>query len=351
MSFLSRQSLRNVIKYGLGVVFLVSGIAKLFPIHSFEFLIVTQKLADWMVSPYLARGIIIVELLLGVGFLQNNYLRKLIIPVSFLLLIVFNIHLVYTIITSVGVGNCGCFGELIPMTPLEALIKNIIMMLALIYLFFYEKIIDKEEPKNLLISLPLITAFIFIAFPVKQYVVPEEESKSEVQKYDDSLAVDPFNLDEKKPQPVSNINSERISPQSTTLSEDVPLLPKKKSIFSSYKNFSNGVKANLDEGEKIVAIFSLDCDHCMETAKKFAEMKNGKNFPDVYILFYGEREQVNPFFDFAGKEFPFIILSAEEFFPLLNASPPRVVLLNNGSTIADLDHTANVIVELKKKLK
>ena len=33
-------------------------------------------------------------------------------------------------------GNCGCFGQLIPMTPLEAFIKNIVTIAMLIYLWW-----------------------------------------------------------------------------------------------------------------------------------------------------------------------------------------------------------------------
>ena len=74
---------------------------------------------------------------MGFLLLQNNWLRKFIIPVTILLLAVFVGHLTYVTFLSGGnSGNCGCFGELIPMTPIEAIIKNIIAIGLLVYLFY-----------------------------------------------------------------------------------------------------------------------------------------------------------------------------------------------------------------------
>ena len=42
-----------------------------------------------------------------------------------ILLSLFSFHLAIQAISG-DASNCGCFGELIPMTPLEALIKNIL---------------------------------------------------------------------------------------------------------------------------------------------------------------------------------------------------------------------------------
>ena len=39
---------------------------------------------------------------------------------------IFSIHLSTKLLDP---GNCGCFGDLIPMTPLEALVKNIITLI------------------------------------------------------------------------------------------------------------------------------------------------------------------------------------------------------------------------------
>ena len=52
--------------------------------------------------PYLSRFIIAIELFIAVSILQNNYLKKIIIPGSILLLIIFSIHLAYQIFSGIN---------------------------------------------------------------------------------------------------------------------------------------------------------------------------------------------------------------------------------------------------------
>ena len=54
--------------------------------------------------------------------------------------------------------NCGCFGDLIPMTPLEFLIKNIITLVILFLI--YQKSTDlREKFHQLVILFLLISTF------------------------------------------------------------------------------------------------------------------------------------------------------------------------------------------------
>ena len=53
------------------------------------------------------------------------------------MLAVFVGHLTYVTFLSGGnSGNCGCFGELLPMTPIEAIIKNIVAISLLGVLYY-----------------------------------------------------------------------------------------------------------------------------------------------------------------------------------------------------------------------
>jgi hypothetical protein len=240
------------------------------------------------------------------------------------------------------------------MTSLEALIKNLFLNGILIYLFVK---IPKEVKSNIRLPITiLIISYlsIFILFPIKSYVVPKiVESEKIVELINDTIiTAEKINTvvptHEEK---TSSIKSDSVKQNTTIVKSDderAISFPHTKSIFSSYKNFSNGVTANIDDGINIVTLFSLDCDHCMEAAKDFATFSRGNKLPPIYILFLGEQNQVKSFFDFAGKEFPYIILDAMEFFPFLTSSPPRIILLNNGNIIADSDKSINIIEKLKK---
>ena len=117
-------------------------------------------------QPYFSRFIIAIEFFIAFAILQRNYLKKLVIPTSIIMLIVFSLHLAYSIFLGDS-ENCGCFGELIPMSPLEALIKNIITIGILGYLY---KNIPKDENNSyskLCIQFLSIMLLMFALLPVQ----------------------------------------------------------------------------------------------------------------------------------------------------------------------------------------
>ncbi len=325
-----------------GILFLVSGIAKLFPVYSFELLLVNQELSSWELVPWVSRGVILAELILGVGFFLGGYYRKFYLPASMLMLLVFNIHLIYSMLTGTGGSNCGCFGELIPMTPIEALIKNLLLMALLVYLWFR----TAEHRANIYYHLlpPVILAvIIFTVFPVTQYQTPDSNKENVTR---------PGPPPDRPLDPVveENITPEKTAIESVVKDEPAPAkpeksvddLPKRTSGFAKYKNFNSFGTTDLDSGSKLVALLSLDCDHCMETARAYITLKKeGAKLPPFFALFFGEEQQVEPFFELAGGTLPWMIIPVEEFFPLLTQSPPRVVFMKNGNTLKDWDNSVN----------
>ena len=125
-------------------MFLLSAVAKSFPIWAFEKQLVDLGIVDWCKAPYLSRLIIALETAIAIAILQKNYLKSFVIPLTIVLLAAFCIHLGIQMVQHGAMnGNCGCFGQLIPMTPLEAFIKNIITIGLLIYL--YLNVSDKPK--------------------------------------------------------------------------------------------------------------------------------------------------------------------------------------------------------------
>jgi hypothetical protein len=82
-----------------------------------------------------SRSLIGVEFGLGLLLLFPFDLKKWVIPALIAMLGIFVVHLSIEIFTTGNKGNCGCFGALLPMTPLEAIIKNVITITLLIYVF------------------------------------------------------------------------------------------------------------------------------------------------------------------------------------------------------------------------
>ena len=144
----------------ISALFLLSAVAKSFPIWAFEKQLVDLGIVDWCKAPYLSRLIIALETAIAIAILQKNYLKSFVIPLTIILLSAFCIHLGMQMYEHGAMnGNCGCFGQLIPMTPLEAFIKNIVTIALLIYL--YKKVEQKPKGEN---SFIVILCIIYSAF-------------------------------------------------------------------------------------------------------------------------------------------------------------------------------------------
>jgi hypothetical protein len=82
------------------------------------------------------------------------------------MLAVFSVHLIIEILTGGNQGNCGCFGALLPMTPLQALIKNLLSIGLLLFILikFSDSINEKRNISYCLIITNVITICILALF-------------------------------------------------------------------------------------------------------------------------------------------------------------------------------------------
>jgi len=248
----------------LGLMFVFSALIKLFPIEAFELQLIKLQLFNWENSPYFARLLIILEFTFGLFLLQKNNIKKIFVPIAFLLLQLFNVILVFQLIYLPEVKNCGCFGEFLPMTPIQALIKNIFLSLILIYV--YRNNIKVGVNSYIIIVLVIISIIaILIMFPIKKYKIQSiVATKTET-------VVNNFAIQKQG----TNLNGTTVfEKKDTHLVIKKSATKKTLSIFTSYKKF-NGVRNEIDlnSGLKIVALFSLDCDECRNTAIKLKKMR------------------------------------------------------------------------------
>ena len=135
-----------LIRILIAALFLVSAYAKVYPEPSAYFSITTfeaKQLVPLGFDPFIAalfsRFLIALEFTLGILLLFPFQLKRVVVPSTIGILAFFSTHLAIQIILTGNVGNCGCFGALLEMTPLEAIIKNLIAILFLVLLFFLLK--------------------------------------------------------------------------------------------------------------------------------------------------------------------------------------------------------------------
>lgn len=341
----TQRKVNLALRIFISILFLLSAVAKMFPIWAFEKQLVDLGITGWCGAHYLSRLIIALEAAIGIAILLPYYTKRIVIPGTILLLTAFCIHLSTEIYKHGGMsGNCGCFGQLIPMTPLEALIKNIVSIGILIYLYVKS---SEQENKNekawSIFLIYFICAWImFAAFPF----CPCE--KTETQSISEPLNIVPMSEDSavalvssNKPGAITEVkNGDHATLASTakdsmTVGKVLPAGPKSvTSKFSKYTQFGN-IKMNPDEGQIIMCQFVPGCDHCRDAAKEIGILSQKSGFPKVYILFMDEEvEKIPEFQNLTGTKFPYRVLDIPEFWGLMGSSnTPAVNYMWNGNII------------------
>jgi hypothetical protein len=282
----------------ISALFLLSAIAKLYPTPLYG---ITKVFEEGQLipmgfsedfAPFLSRLIIGFEFFIAFAILQTHYIKKLIIPSTILLLLIFNVDLALDIFVG-NDENCGCFGQLIPMTPSEAFIKNIFTILLLF--FIYRNVNDKKESNFLLLlnGYLIISVLMFSLLPI-----------------------------------ATNSSSKQVSSYSTYVNE----------------NF------NINDGKKILCFFDAGCEHCMDAAKSLTEIANNSiEFPDVHIIFSDTEEgKIPDFLKYSGKEYSYQIMEFYNPDDEINSylevlgyeyENPVVIYYNNGNQMRFYDGT------------
>ena len=326
---MNSKNISWILRLIISALFILSAVAKLYPspyfaISTFEVKQLYPLGFSEGFAPYFSRILIGIEFALGIAILLKDYLKKITIPATILLLAVFTIHLGYTTFVSGNAGNCGCFGELIPMTPVEAIIKNIIAIGLLVWLF---KLVPADGKSNFWllksVGLGCILALFMLA-PIRPVEKVMDEPTSEIQE-NLGVVIDSTSLLTNEV-PTAVITKDTVKKVEEKKLEDAP-----KKVKSGYEKYFPGI----DNDKKILCYFVPGCDHCMDTAKELNEMrKKDKNFPPVYVIFMNEEpEKIPTFFEFAGTKFPYKMIDVIPFWTELGSGrdTPGVKYLWNGN--------------------
>jgi hypothetical protein len=280
---------------------------KLVPIEPFELKFVELGVASWTTAPYMARLLISLEIFLGI-MLIFNIKPKFTLYSTLSLLIFFVLYLIFDIIINGNDGNCGCFGSYIQMTPLESIIKNLIMIpLVLAVLFLNEKVLN-FKPVILISFIALFSLAIpFILYP------PDD-----VESY-------------------QNANTEKINyPFPAALIPDFNV---------------NGKRPDLTKGPYILSFMSLSCEHCKKAAYKLYILNKQNNLPPVYLVFLGTEKMVDGFIKETKADFPYYLFNEKEFFDIAGNSVPKIFYIKDGIVKGKFDNVTLTKENLEKAFK
>lgn len=284
--------MKVLIRIILGAVFALSSAAKLSSLESFELYIFSFGYAGFDLCSVAARLIIIAEFLLGI-FLVFNILPRLTKWLTGLSLAGFSIFLLWRAIAG-DAESCHCMGELIDMNPAQSLIKNIVLILLLAYVWNHDGRIMKHQVPASAILMALSVSVVFLAFPPDFYYRGSSESR--------------------------DLSEEAFRPVADSL--------------------------GLSTGRRVICFYSGSCDHCRHSASKMAGIINRHSLPkdSVFVLFMQTHENqdsvATSFFSESGEGLilPYDYLHPVEFIPLTNGSMPLVVLFEDGNMVKEYDY-------------
>jgi len=329
---MTQKEIKTILRIFMGLMFLFSGGSKLFPIEAFEAVTVQQGVITWDLVPYLSRVLIGFELLLGFLFLLNIKLRRFTLPGALVILSAFTVYLIYLELSGAGGENCGCFGEILPMSGTASIIKNLVFIGITAYLLYSAGPEAKYSYAHIGAGYVVVMLLLLFAVPVKHYeevkippklMPPTKTGTVEEQKVKVNIGSTSTQKVSEKPKP----DTVKKQQGKLFLNEKYPPAV---SVYSSLVPGS-------DSGIKLIAFLSLDCDHCLAVATELNANNNSLITVPRYYLFLGSEDQVEPFFSKSGGSVNYSILTPQKFYPHLSSAPPKVVLLVNGNPVSVME--------------
>jgi hypothetical protein len=258
----------------LGGLFIFSAWSKTQPnLQLFEFIIESQVHLSKQLSAILARFFIGLEGALGLLLVANIFgYGRWVLKVCIGLLIVFSVHLLYLLISHGNDVNCGCMGDIVPMTPVESLLKNIGLLAGLLVLLKWHKTTD-----GILLDVgSFVLGGIIIAVP---------------------FIIFPFTKDVQMP----------LSKLYTTTRSAHPTV-------------------ELRKGKHILCFMSLSCSHCRDAAKKIAVLKKANPALPFYLALAAgtDSTRASRFKDFLAdtkvQGIPYHFMEQKDFVDMIRAA-------------------------------
>jgi hypothetical protein len=285
---MNKKIFAGIISILLGLMFLFSAYIKLFPIELFEFSFIEIKVANWTTAPFIARLFLSLEFFIGVLLILNyNGGNRLLAKFSIGLLVFFTLYLIAIIMIQGNNGNCGCFGTYIKMTPLESIVKNLIL-LSLTAVLLLVPVSKNLSTQKFVVLATAIAALVspFIINPITPSHPPTENERNYSLKLD--------------------------------------------SLYSTKK--TEIPKVDLRKEKRVIAFLSLSCPHCKLGAQKLNIIHEQHPELPIYFIFNGQQTELKSFLEESKTtdiDYSFMTLG-EGFLENAGLSLPAILWVNNG---------------------
>lgn len=177
----NNKILNGCISFLIGVIFIISGISKIFPIEVFEISLVDNLWMSWDGARIVARLLISLELILGFLLVFQISIKNTTYKICLGLLACFTIFLVWMLIYKGNDTDCGCFGQWLPMTPIQSIWKNVLLIGGVLYLLYKNHGWEIPFQKWVVtFSVVSLTLAVFMINPLEFYnMTPYQEGQKD----------------------------------------------------------------------------------------------------------------------------------------------------------------------------
>ncbi len=281
--------IRVALRILLGATFLVSAYTKAIDFSSFELRILDTGLFGFNLSSWVAALLVVAEYAIGFGLLMLHKQMRRIRQTTWIFLLVFTAYLVVLLATKGNDLNCGCMGETISFTPLQAIVKNVLSMSMLLLLAHFEKRSGLPHDAPLLhfvsIGLAVVAGLFTIPSLYAENATPVEQPEA-------------FNLQLLRDSAFAWRN------------EWSDLDPKQPALF---------------------AFLSMGCPHCQVAADRLGSITQQQPLP-VFLIINGDSLELDAFRRTYGIEhLPASMLAAAPFIQLGGNELPSLMRVQNDS--------------------
>lgn len=284
--FYAGRIIGAILLLALSGTFFFSAYSKIYSdnaFDNFQWTFLDLGINSVIIAGIIARVMIGFELMLGLFLLGHVYLKKFTYKAVVATLIVFIVYLLLVILKQGNSGNCGCFGDKLAMTPLQAIWKNLAMIVTTAVLMYVYPIKPYKYQEY------AVMGFCLIAFSMP-FVLNGITTGTKPEKYEQAIDLNPLY----KYQPAPTID--------------------------------------LRKGKHIIAFMSLTCPHCKKAAYLLQIIHRKHPELPVYMVLDGSPDHKKAFFEETHAENVPLLLypHTDEFAQMAGPSVPSIYWVNNG---------------------
>ena len=269
----------------LGLFFVLSAVLKIQSIDAFEIYIYSFGFLNLSTAFLMARLVISIEILAGLLILFGVYFKK-VVWASILMLIGFTVFISYLYFTE-NEEHCHCFGDAIELSHLSSILKNLVIIVLLIWA--YRRFEFKSKYPKIIALVALIISLVL-----------------------------PFAIS-----PPDNFSYEHYAKKVSYSETDL------KAFLEDNTDFK--------EGKHVLTFYGTSCRFCKLASKKMTVIADKSKHTDMLsCVFWGDEASIENFYEETySTHFPYSTLDVGIFLRLTDGHMPLILLLENGQVKAN----------------